>query len=144
MTQDLSQTPEAPQPKAKRGPKAKSISTATPEPAPETPTPDFIKIKEPESKFEGLRAKAIQKIMENRNRVEPEITQSPPTQRMLEQTRLEMEAGRKRIEASKKRDQINPPPKPKSDGTTTAVFRPQDYVPNMKQGYVNAKTVAGG
>lgn len=115
----------------KRVPRRKSTVEPTQASAPETPSPEFIKIKEPESKFENLRKKAIERILENRNKPEPVHVPPPQTPRMILQTEREMEAGRKRVAYNKEQGRLNPAPRPEPDGRTVSVFRPQDYVPNM-------------
>ncbi len=67
----------------------------------------------------------------------PKVYVPPPVpERIAEATRLEMEAGRRRV-AEFAEQQANRPkpaePHP-SEGTSTAVFRPADYVPDQRKG----------
>jgi len=64
----------------------------------------------------------------------------PVAPRILEQTRLEMEAGRAAVakaEAAKPQSR----PQPQQDPGVTPVFRPADYVPNMNKGNVGGRTL---
>ena len=64
----------------------------------------------------------------------------PVAPRILEQTRLEMEAGRAAVakaEAAKPQSR----PQPQQDPGVTPVFRPADYVPKMNKGNVGGRTL---
>lgn len=96
--------------------------------------------------FDKIKHDFMKSVIESRmKREEPPPPPPPPTQRQLERTRLEMEAGRKRVAANEEQAKLRPQPKPEpSDGTTVPVFRPQDYVPNMDQGTkLGARDIGG-
>ncbi len=76
------------------------------------------------------------KVLEARAPVNTEPVEMPViADRILEQTRLEMEAGRKMNDHHASLAVHRPPPAP--DKGTTAVFRPEDYVPDQKKGQGN-------
>lgn len=84
----------------------------------------------------------VAKIMEERNKPEPVYV--PPAQhpRQVEQTRLEMEAGAKRVAENEVEQGNRPVPvRDPSEGTSTPVYRPVDFVPGMNQGNVSARQV---
>lgn len=72
---------------------------------------------------------------------EPKVYTPPPvSERMAEQTRLEMEAGRKRVEEFDAMQASRPRPTPIVDpreGTSVPVFRPADFVPDQRKGQGN-------
>lgn len=70
----------------------------------------------------------------------PEAVPAPPPPippRIAEQTRLEMEAGKARVKEFEAQQASRPRPAPAPDGTMTAVFRPEDYIPDPKKGQGN-------
>jgi hypothetical protein len=75
----------------------------------------------------------------------PKVYVPPPVpERIAENTRLEMEAGRKRVAefAEQQANRPQPAPPPPSEGTNTAVFRPNDYVPDQKKGQGNVASAS--
>jgi hypothetical protein len=80
--------------------------------------------------------------------VVPPGAAGPVPTRIQEQTTLEMEAGRKLVEAHQKRQDSAPRPAPAAstaaEGKMTPVFRPGDYVPDpMKNtGHVGARELS--
>lgn len=60
------------------------------------------------------------------------------------QTEAEMAAGRAQVQKNAEARALNPPPPPDpSNGMMTAVFRPEEYVPNMNQGRRPTDTARG-
>jgi hypothetical protein len=74
----------------------------------------------------------------------PEVVPyTPPAvpKAIAESTRLEMEAGRKRVAEFEEMERLRPKPAPVQDphaGSSTAIFRPADYVPDQRKGQGNA------
>ncbi len=114
----------------------------TPKPA-ETPT-EATAQKSPDV-FDKIKNDFIAEVVKRRiQRDEPPPPPQPATNRQLERTRLEIEAGQRRVAANEAQAKLRPQPvREASDGTTTPVFRPQDYVPNMDQGKVGARDISG-
>lgn len=74
-------------------------------------------------------------IIAQRNAKPPVYVAPPLPPGIAEKTRLEIEEGRKRNAMAEEAKATRPQPKPdKTEGTTTPVFRPGDFVPNMQQG----------
>lgn len=61
----------------------------------------------------------------------------PVPSQIAAQTLLEMQAGADRVAQFAEQERLRPRPKPPEDGNTTAVFRPEDYVPDQKKGQGN-------
>jgi len=77
----------------------------------------------------------VAKVLANRNKVEPVYVPPPVPQAIATQTQLEMAEGAKRVALATEAQKNRPVPKrDPSQGTSTPVYRPKDYVPNMKQG----------
>ncbi len=95
--------------------------------------------------FDKIKNDFIAEVVKRRiQRDEPPPPPQPATNRQLERTRLEIEAGQRRVAANEAQAKLRPQPvREVSDGTTTPVFRPQDYVPNMDQGKVGARDISG-
>lgn len=74
----------------------------------------------------------------------PKVYVPPPVpERIAETTRLEMEAGRRRVAEFEAQKASRPQPAPHpSEGTNTAVFRPNDYVPDQKKGQGNVASAS--
>src|ERR1017187_2285146 len=77
----------------------------------------------------------VAKVLANRNKVEPVYIPPPVPPAVAAHTQLEMAEGAKRVALSVEAQKARPVPKrDASQGTSTPVYRPKDYVPNMKQG----------
>lgn len=75
------------------------------------------------------------KVLAARQLDQPKPYVTPPIPpRIAEQTRLEMEAGARRVAEFQEQQASRPRPPAPVDGSTTSVFRPEDYVPNQKKG----------
>jgi hypothetical protein len=77
----------------------------------------------------------------------PEYVPPPIPARVAEQTRLEMEAGRRAVAEAEARDKAmaairkaNQERDAAASGTMKTVFAPDDYVPNMQQGLTATRT----
>ena len=88
------------------------------------------------------RLRAVQEeILARRNEVKPEYVPPPPPPGIQEKTRLELEEGRRRVAMAEEAKVKRPQPKREAgDGHTVPVYRPADFVPNMKQGQQVTKT----
>ncbi len=97
-------------------------------------------------KFDSIKNDFIRQVVERRmKRDEPPPPPPPPTNRQLERTRLEIEAGQRAVAKAAAEAANRPQRKPEpTDGTTVPVFRPQDYVPSMDQGKtLGARDISG-
>lgn len=111
------------------------------ETAPPTPAsieePAYVPVRGKEPTTDGDRLRQF--LHQNRLDNPPPPPPGPPaamTERQRNQIELEMEAGRRSVAKHAAQQANRPQPKPdKSEGTTTPVFRPEDYVPNL-----NSKT----
>lgn len=79
----------------------------------------------------------LMKTLEARsNQKPPEYVPPPPTERQMEQTRIEMEAGARRVAMHEQQKAFRPPP-PKEElareGSTTPVMRPADGAGTKEQ-----------
>jgi hypothetical protein len=105
--------------------------TTAPQPKQASPEPEIATRDEATIR----RDRFVEKVLANRNKVEPVYTPPPPPAQIAEQTRLEMAEGARRVALAAEAQKVRPAPKrDPSQGTTTPVYRPKDYVPNMKQG----------
>lgn len=134
-------------------PKSKTPEVIEPTPAPvveaapviDAPVPEEsgVTVNIPEASPAAIELDAfVAKIMEERNKPEPVYVPPTPHPRQLEQTRLEMEAGAKRV-AENEAERVHRPvaaPDP-GQGTTVPVYRPVDFVPGMDKGNVSARSV---
>ncbi len=69
---------------------------------------------------------------------------APPVHPLIaENTRLEMEAGAARVKLVQEERAKALIPQDPFKPESTPVHRPKDYVPNMKQGHTNARTIKG-
>lgn len=97
-----------------------------------------------EATDDNAKRNFVEQVFAARNpEVKPYVAPPIPP-RIAEQTRLEMEAGRRRV-ADFEAQQASRPQRPvEPDGTTTAVFRPADYVPDQQknQGHVGARPLS--
>jgi len=124
------------------------VQEAKPEPEPE-PEPKFVHIPDetraraegPESQNAKANRELFDKIMAARNTPPPVIIKQPPIPHIMEQTKREMEAGRRQSELHAERQRLAlATRKPLSaaelaaQSTSTAIFRPGDYVPDPKKG----------
>src|ERR1035437_2416817 len=77
----------------------------------------------------------VAKVLANLNKVEPVYVPPPVPPAIAAQTQLEMAEGAKRVALAAEAQKARPVPKrDPSQGTSTPVYRPKDYVCNMKQG----------
>ena len=111
-----------------------------PEPQPPEPEPELVAAPEPAPKSEAAaRLDAFrEQVLKNR---EPKIIPPPgkPTLRQAANTSLEMQAGKKRVDAAREQERLRPRPvKDPSAGVMTPVHRPPGHVPGM--GHARAKT----
>lgn len=94
---------------------------------------------------EEQRATFVRKVMAERAEAALRDVPSPPTpltERQRAQIEAEMEAGRNALakhRAALEAQQGKPVERDPTAGTSTPVFRPEDYVPNLNQG----KTASG-
>lgn len=127
----------------------KPAQEPAPEPEPE-PEPENARDRADREHQEANRAMVDQFVQKVRaaNRSEAvEPKPQPVPDRIAEQTRLEMQAGQ-RMNEHHANLRFNAPKARKIDrpeGTMTPVFRPADYVPDLKkgQGNVGARPVGG-
>lgn len=132
-------------------PVQESVTETSPEPAPlvQVPALDTLATQE----LTGLGTKEFNRAYqeaeeENRKRdfvhailaarvpdnVQPTAPTQPPIPAVSAQTKLEMEMGAAQV-AKNAAEQVNRPrPKPQDNGTMVPVFRPDDYVPDIKKG----------
>ncbi len=81
-----------------------------------------------EAEGEDIKRTFALELMEARKPVEQVVITQPPIPRLMEQTRLEMEAGRAAVAKVAAERGVRPAPvKEKWDGNTVSVFRPEDY-----------------
>lgn len=109
------------------------------------PPPEAAPETAPQKSFEDMtpeeqRAEFVRKVMAQRAEDEKEPPPPPPlTERQRSQLEAEMARGKEALKkheenlAAQRAAQAAAPRDP-AEGTTTPVFRPEDYVPNMKQG----------
>jgi hypothetical protein len=83
---------------------------------------------------EELRQDFLKRVAVARYKEDKPYTPPAIPERIAENTRLEMEAGKKRVDEFAAMEASRPRPKPQVDQGTTAVFRPDDFVPNQKKG----------
>ena len=108
-----------------------------------------IKRKEREAGADSLkRADEIRQRIIDARKPQPEPPPPPPpTPRVNQKILDEMAQGAKRaayFEEEKRKYAEQSMPKPdKTEGGSTPVFRPHNYVPNMDQGKVQATTLKG-
>ena len=88
------------------------------------------------------RLQAVQTEILARRNVQPQTYTPPPVPAgIAEKTRLEIEEGQKRVAMAEAQKQNRPAPKKEPDATTTTpVYRPADFVPNMSQGQNASKS----
>lgn len=102
----------------------------------------------PKTEAEQRKEAFVARVMEIRNKPVANVVLAPATPRQLNQTQLEMAAGQRAVARHQQQEAARPRPVVKPDptqGTTTPVFRPADYVPDQRkgQGHVKAQTIAG-
>lgn len=127
-------------------PKQKPPEPKTPAPEPIVTETTAVEAKPVNEEESGLTVKIeegnrpdidlnafVEKLLADRNKPEPVYVPPAPHPRQLEQTRLEMEAGAKRV-AENEAEQRPVHPRDPSEGTSTPVYRPVEFVPNMNQG----------
>lgn len=97
---------------------------------------------------EAKRQEFIKRYMEANKSEEPLIRPQPVAAHILNQTQVEMEAGRvasekAAAEAALRPQRVKSVKEKASEGYNTPVFRPHDHVPNMKgQGAIKQTTLA--
>lgn len=97
-----------------------------------------------EAVAENEKADFRARILAARNaKPAPEPVKPPIAERVAEQTKAEMAAGKKLVEQRAAEQAMRsgmPRPAPdKGEGTTTEVFRPANYVPDVKKGQGNVQ-----
>lgn len=94
-----------------------------------------------EAEQEDLKRDFTRKLMALREPPQAQEVKPPPVpDRIREQTRLEMEAGRKMNEHYEALHARHGRPRPEPETGTVSVFRPADYVPDPKKGQGNVAT----
>ncbi len=91
-----------------------------------------------EAELEDAKRTFTLELLKSREPVEVKHVTPPIAPRILEQTRLEMEAGKVAVAKAAEQAGNRPARKPDpSEGNTVAVFSPGDYVPDQKKGQGN-------
>lgn len=121
---------------------------APPSPAPPIEVAGLSAMADAELRGEATRENIARdfnnKVMAARaKRDAPEPAPQPVPDRIADQTKAEQEAGAAQVRRNEEHRAQHGGPRPNVEGTTTAVFRPQDYVPDQKkgQGYVNSRNI---
>lgn len=92
---------------------------------------------------DNLQRDFVEKIMEARRAVSVKPYIAPPIPAQIsEQTRMEMEAGKKRVAHFEEQERLRPRPHRNADvnGTMVPVFRPDDFIPDPRKGQGVAAT----
>jgi hypothetical protein len=101
------------------------------------PTQDFTADDQLHAESDNLQRDFMARIAAARAPDPKPYTPPAVPERIAEQTRLEMEAGRRRVEEFAALEASRPKRAPQTDGSMTPVFRPEDFVPNQKKGQGN-------
>ena len=93
-----------------------------------------------EAEMEDVKRTFTLELLKSREPVEVVHATPPIAPRIVEQTRLEMEAGKAAVAKAAEQAGNRPVRKPDpSEGKTVAVFSPGDYVPDQKKGQGNVE-----
>lgn len=99
------------------------------------PTQDFTKEDQLHAESDNLQRDFLARVAVAKQEGMPKPYVAPAVPPLIaEQTRLEMEAGRRRVEEFAQIEASRPRRVPQTDGTMTPVFRPDEFVPDQKKG----------
>ena len=107
-------------------------------------TPEQMDALHAEANRDNIKADFVRKVMEARAKAaEPPPPPQPVAPAIAEQTKAEQEAGRQAVARHAEQARIHRRPAPEPQ-TSTAVFRPADYVPDQRkgQGYIKSQTAS--
>ncbi len=108
---------------------------------PDKPAQGFDQATYDEAEVEALRHNFTAQWTKAQEPPPPPYKPPPVAPAVAEQTRLEMEAGRAKIAEWEARKVQHPRPAPEQ--TSTAILRPEDFVPNMNQGQKASNSTRG-